>query len=172
LVSITAFFIALVLAYAMVLPPKRTDLQFSLPYQVMLSTSFLVASSFILERARYVLRRARVYDYKQAIVFTTALGFAFVLTQAWGWWELTRQGIVLQGNPRGSAFFVFSGLHGAHVAGGLLALLFLFRRSRLLSAENESDLRKARAKTQIVSLYWHFMGVLWLVLLWILFLWA
>lgn len=172
LVSISAFFIALMLAFALVPAGRGEPIRLRLPVQVWVSTALLGASSFAIERSRRALRRGAVAAYGRALAFTVTLGSGFFLTQAAAWIDVIQQGIAVQANPRGSAFFVFSGLHAAHLLGGLAALIWVTARARNLQSGDEASLRRARVRTSTVAVYWHFMGVLWLVLLVFLVSWS
>jgi cytochrome c oxidase subunit III len=168
--AIASFFIALMLAYSLAIPANAPPVVTRLPWQVWMSTLLLVLSSGSLEWARYVLRRGRAVEYLLLMRLTLLFGLAFVVIQAVAWWQLADQGVRVEGNPRGSAFFVFSGLHAAHVLGGLVTLGLVVRRASSLSAE--SDLRRARNRTHAAGIYWHFMGLLWMALLILLLQWT
>ncbi len=105
---------------------------------------------------------------KSGILFlgiTLALGLVFAWCQFKGWGALTRNGIYLvqaKGQTSlisGSFIYLLSGLHLAHMAGGILALLFTFIRSLLgrYSSTNVHGLR-------ICAIYWHFLDALWIYL--------
>ena len=65
-------------------------------------------------------------------------------------------------NPSSSFFYVFTGAHGLHLLGGILALLYVqFRATRKVS--------KGTA-IEVVSMYWHFMDGLWVFLFLLLYL--
>jgi cytochrome c oxidase subunit 3 len=56
-------------------------------------------------------------------------------------------------NPHGAFFYLFTGLHGTHLLGGLIALfVVVFGR------------KKRRELVDVVSYYWHFLTALWLIL--------
>jgi cytochrome c oxidase subunit 3/cytochrome o ubiquinol oxidase subunit 3 len=60
---------------------------------------------------------------------------------------------------------VLTGLHGAHVTGGIIWLLSLFGLStqgRLAAADSE--------KVEIAGLYWHFVDVIWIVIFTVIYL--
>ncbi len=63
------------------------------------------------------------------------------------------KGAYLAQNPHSSFFYLFTGLHAAHLVGGLVALaVVLLGRS------------KRRELVDVVAYYWHFLGVLWVAL--------
>ena len=80
---------------------------------------------------------------------------------------MVNQGIYLAGNPDSSFFYLLTGVHGLHLFGGILALLYLTVRSWLFS----STLTQEDAVLSSTALYWHFMDGLWIYLLILLFLW-
>jgi cytochrome c oxidase subunit 3 len=63
-------------------------------------------------------------------------------------------------NPNSSFFYLFTALHALHVLGGLAGLVRVTRKFGL------STLR--RSTLNATSYYWHFMGVLWLYLFFLL----
>jgi cytochrome c oxidase subunit III len=85
----------------------------------------------------------------------------FVAGQYFAWRQLSAQGLYLATNPSSSFFYVFTAGHALHVLGGLGGL------GRVTRKLNHLDLR--RSTLDATARYWHFMGVLWvylLVLLW------
>ena len=80
------------------------------------------------------------------------------------WLQLKAQGWYLATNPSSSFFYLFTALHALHVLGGLAGLmLVIWRFSRPVPTLRLSTLTT-------VSYYWHFVDVLWIYLL--LLLWA
>jgi cytochrome c oxidase subunit 3 len=68
-------------------------------------------------------------------------------------------------NSYGSLFYVITGFHGLHVVMGLLMLLFVL----VLPKPGSSD-RPPHHALHNASLYWHFVDVVWLVLVVVLYL--
>lgn len=134
------------------------------PRSLWLSTAILVASSVTLEMSRNSLGRQMWFAYRRRLVLTVYLGLAFLACQLAALVQLVREGLYFRGNPHTSAFYVFTGLHGLHLIGGMLALSYLL------------FLRGQRWKQHTViasatSIYWHFMGVLWIALFVVLLRW-
>ena len=170
--SLVMFFTALILAFAITLYGVEIDQPITIPAALWISTVLLLGSGMTMIVGRYQLRRARVESYRMLLYATTALGLAFVVSQIVGAWNLFQQGIYTQANPRGSAFYAFTGIHGLHLIGGIGALIYLLRGIRGLTADEEQPLRKARLRAQISAWYWNFVVVSWLVLFACLFSWA
>jgi cytochrome c oxidase subunit 3 len=74
------------------------------------------------------------------------------------WQQLSAHGEGVTANPSNSFLYVFTGLHAAHVLGGLVAWAITVAR---LNADRE---RAHRAVT-LCATYWHFLLAVWLVLL-------
>jgi cytochrome c oxidase subunit 3 len=127
------------------------------PRALWLSTGILLGSSVVLELARRSLERREWFVYRRRLAVTSYLGFAFLTCQALALKELIERGIRLDGNPHASLFWVFAGAHAAHVVGGMVALNYLLFRRRATFAWR-------RLVTGTVATYWHFMGMVWVVL--------
>jgi cytochrome c oxidase subunit 3 len=141
---------------------------FTLPSMLYLDTLVLLASSVTLEIGR---RRVAAYmtgsrseSAKPArwLYITLFLGLVFVAGQYVAWMQLKAQGLYLATNPSSSFFYVLTAAHALHVLGGLGGLVRAIRRL------SKSILRRSTLNAS--AYYWHFMGVLWLYLL--LLLWT
>jgi cytochrome c oxidase subunit 3 len=80
-----------------------------------------------------------------------------VAGQTWAWLQLKAQGFGLATNISYSFFYVLTVTHAVHVLGGLGGLV------RVIWKLNHFVLK--RSTFNATSLYWHFMGGLWLYLL-------
>lgn len=172
LAAIGAFFVALAVAYAFAIQDRPGQVNVQLPMWFWISTAFIGLSSITLQWARRDLRLARLAPYRKGLWLTLGLGVLFLVTQLLGCRDLAEQGIYVVGNPRGSMYFMFSGLHAAHLMGGLGGLYWLIRRASGLADGEEQPLRKHRAAARHAAVYWHFMGVLWVGLLMLLVAWG
>jgi cytochrome c oxidase subunit III len=137
----------------------------ALPPILYFNTLVLLASSLTLELARRRLAYARVFEGQIAepmrwLVITLSLGLLFVAGQYVAWLQLKSEGLYLATNPSSSFFYVFTGVHAAHVLGGLCGLTYIISKLR------RSVLR--RSTFVAAAQYWHFMDVLWLYLLFVL----
>ena len=135
---------------------------FSFPTILYFNTGVLIASSLTLQMARKRFRAFAdgVLDQRptlRALGATLALGLLFVLGQYAAWLQLRSEGIYLATNPSSSFFYLFTVLHALHVIGGLLGLMYVILKLRRAVL--------AKATLDSASQYWHFMDVLWLYLL-------
>ena len=139
---------------------------FTLPSILYFNTLLLLASSVTLEVSRRRVaafmggRKSQVESPARWLYVTLVLGLLFVAGQYVAWSQLSAQGLYLATNPSSSFFYVLTATHALHVLGGLGGLV---RAIRKLS---KSTLR--RSTLDATSYYWHFMGVLWLYLLFLL----
>jgi len=134
------------------------------------STALLILGSISIELARRKLKQGLSQTYSKYLLLTGLLGAGFLVSQLIAWRQLAAQGIYISSHPHSSFFYVLTGTHGVHIAGGLLALGFLWRRS-LRTLDNARLIAKRQAAADAVSIYWHFMGALWIYLFLLLFLW-
>ncbi len=134
------------------------------------STALLLLCSVSIEIARRKLKQGLSQTYSKYLLLTGLLGLGFLVSQLIAWRHLAAQGIFISTHPHSSFFYVLTGTHGVHIAGGLLGLGFLWRRS-LRPLDDARLLAKRQAAADAVSIYWHFMGALWIYLFLLLFLW-
>jgi cytochrome c oxidase subunit III len=161
--GILMFFMAFVSAYIVRKDmPNSAWVPLQLPRILWLNTGILIASSFTLVRAHDRFTAKDNTGFRHWWATTTILGILFVAGQLVAWRELVGQGIFLASNPSSSFFYVFTGAHGVHLLGGILALLYIqFVATRKVT--------RATA-IEIVSMYWHFMDGLWVFLFVLLYL--
>ena len=134
-----------------------------LPTLVWINTIVLLASSATLELGRRELKRGGT---GAAWVWgTLGLGVLFLAGQVACWMQLTAVGIDVKATPYSSFFYVLTGAHAVHLAGGVLALL----AAALWPQEGWKVTRGAAV--QITAIYWHFMDILWVGILFLLVFW-
>jgi cytochrome c oxidase subunit III len=178
LFSVTIIFVVLVLLYVLRMGQGRFDLDahrwvqdwivLKLPYrQLWLNSLLLVLSSVTLECARRALERKSEFATMGIVPprtmrdmpwlgATVLLGFAFLAGQVLVWQNLQQQGVFLAANPSRTYFYLLTGTHAVHLAGGLLVLLFA-AAGRLMAMKFEAQ----RTAVEVTSWYWHYLAVLW-----------
>ena len=151
--SILAFFAALVVAFYWRASTPPFWAPIALPHTLWLSTTIILVSSVTFEAARRAFRRGSHPLAARLLILTACLGMAFLASQLAAWRVLVQRGYYLSQNPYSSFFYMFTGLHAAHLIGGLIALFIvvLGRATR-------------RETVDAVTFYWHFLGVLWIAL--------
>src|ERR1700719_1500574 len=145
-----------------------------LPKLLLVNTFVLLLSSITIELARR--RAARNGALAQLasipgvsvsgdekiswLALTVTLGLLFLAGQAMAWRELAASGFYISATPSSSFVFLLTGMHGAHLLGGVVALL----------VAGFASLLHRSAQWQLIWLditgwYWHFMAVLWVYIL-------
>jgi cytochrome c oxidase subunit 3 len=151
--AISTFFGALVIAYYWRKASPGVWDQIALPGTLWISTGIILASSVTFESARRVYRRGAHALSARLLLITFGLGSAFLVAQLTAWRALISQGAYMEQNPYSSFFYIFTGLHAAHLLGGLLALaIVVFVRD------------PRREIVDAAAYYWHFLLLLWIVL--------
>lgn len=169
LASIAMMFTALSSAYIVRAGGAKDWVSITMPRVLLLSTLLIVASSVTLELSRKSLKVSAFDGYAKWLIITMLLGAGFLVSQLIAWRQLAGQGVYLSTNPHSSFFYLLTAAHGVHLVCGLLALIFLWVRSRLVKQATVSPRRRASADA--VTIYWHFMDALWIYLFLLLFLW-
>ena len=164
IVSILMFFMALSSAFIVLRRGSELWVTVHLPRILWANTGVLLASSFTLESARKRLYLADASGFRKFWLMTTVLGFLFVTGQLVAWRQLVAQGVYIASNQASSFFYIFTAAHGLHLLGGVCALIYVMQRT-----SKKTEERRAVA-TEVTSYYWHFMDVLWVCLVALLYL--
>jgi cytochrome c oxidase subunit 3 len=170
LASIMMMFTSLSSAYIVRSGSAADWIPLRVPRVMFASTAMILISSVTLEIARRKLKRHFGEAYSRYLLLTGLLGLAFLASQLISWRQLAAQGIYLSTHPHSSFFYLLTGAHALHLMGGLLALGFLWSRSRRKVVEPALVARR-QAAADAVAIYWHFMDGLWIYLFLLLFLW-
>jgi cytochrome c oxidase subunit 3 len=140
------------------LPPLLSSL-------VAINTGLLVVSSVTLHYGHEALREGHRRRFLGLLGLTTALGAVFVGGQALEYYEFVHaEGFTLASGGFASAFYGLTGLHGLHVAAGVVMLAVVFVRALRGAYGPDRD-----AGIRTVSLYWHFVDVVWIFLVLVLY---
>ncbi len=161
ILSIIMFFAGFTSAY-IVRQAEGQWLVFDMPSEFSYSTVTILLSSLGLILANRGAKKNNNVTVSAGIFVTILLALVFTYFQVSGWSFLYNNGIVPAGkesNAAGSYLYAITGLHLAHLFAGFLSLIYTFAQSRLgkYNAENKLGL-------ELCSLYWHFLGLLWVYL--------
>ncbi len=137
-------------------------LEFKLPDIFLVNTVVILLSSLTLQLAYTGFKQKKEQQYKGFLIATFLLGFAFVVLQYQGWEAMTEMGATFTVNPSSSFIYVISGLHAAHVLGGIAALTVALTHAYVLPYK--PTLRR-KQRFELVVHYWHFVGILWVYLM-------
>ncbi len=135
-----------------------------LPDILLLSTLILGLSSAAMHGALVAAKRGWTRRLRYFMMATLALGIGFLAMQgvAWSNWLAALEGMLGESEPHRwalAAFYVLTGIHAAHVVGGLIPMLLVTCRAWLgrYSAAHHPGV-------YYCAMYWHFLGIVWLIL--------
>lgn len=159
--SIIMMFAGLTSAY-LVREAQANWLVFELPPIFWLSTAVILLSSLTMHLALKSIRARVMHRYRLFITLTALLGALFAVLQYSGFNYLYSHGVQVFGvgsNPSASFLGIIIGLHALHVMGGVIALFVIFLRAYSAKVK-----RYNITSVEIISMYWHFVDILWIYL--------
>jgi cytochrome c oxidase subunit 3 len=133
--------------------PVRPFDPFHLP---LINTLILLLSGTTVTWAHHALQTGDRSGAKWGLLLTIILGISFTALQAI---EYAEAGFSYDGSLYGSAFFMATGFHGAHVIIGTLFLIVCLMRLMAGGMKPEKHLG-----FEFAAWYWHFVDVVWLFL--------
>ena len=146
-------------------PPKAFSEILNPLSLILVATIILILSSFTCQFAVWSIRKGDRRGFIRNIGVTFVLGIIFLIMQAFDYSILYGEGMTLGSGAFGTTYYTLTGFHGAHVFGGVLMLgVILYRGMAGQFSGKHHDAVEA------VSLYWHFVDVVWILLFSILYL--
>jgi heme/copper-type cytochrome/quinol oxidase subunit 3 len=136
-------------------------------YKTGIFTVFLVSSSLTVWRAGASQRLNRRSASLFWLAVTICFGAVFLIGQALEYRRLILQDVTISRDLFGTTFFTLTGFHGLHVFTGLVMLSIMFGIDSC-RRPNEPQQRAGEA----VSMYWHFVDVVWMVIFPVVYLWG
>ena len=170
LATVTMTFGAIIAVFLIRSQAPRFWGRISVPRLLWVTTAILLASSATLEAARRHLLRRDQPGFFRLITWTTALGLIFLVGQIASCFQILRSGVVLANNPHSWFIFLFTGLHALHILVGLGGLAYLVFRTREPASGPKYQMN-TRVIANGVSIFWHYLDFLWIVLFTLLLTW-
>jgi cytochrome c oxidase subunit 3 len=128
-----------------------------------LFTVILVSSSFVAYFAERALAARRLWLFRGLWALTMLMGTVFLVGQALEWAGLP---FGLQSGVFGGSFYLLTGFHGLHVLTGILLMGLMLARSF-----RPGNYEGGEAGVISVSLFWHFVDVIWIILFVLIYVW-
>ncbi len=160
LATIVMMFVAFTSAY-IVRRAAGNWYEFRLPDIFLVNTAVILLSSVTLQVSFNSFKKGREMAYKGFLIATFILGIAFVVLQYMGWKAMDAQGATITINPSSSFIYVISGVHAAHVLGGITILMVALMHAYILPYR-PTERRVLRFGLSLQ--YWHFVDLLWVYL--------
>lgn len=173
LLSEVAFFSTLIMVYVVFLgadaqpggrggPSPSEVLSLGL---VAVTTICLLSSSATIHFAERALRQGGEAAFRLWWTATIVLGVVFLAGTAYEWRELIAQGLTMRRNLFGTTYYMLVGFHGVHVTVGVIVMLIVLG----LALRREVTARNPHG-VELVSWYWHFVDVVWVVVFTVVYL--
>ena len=143
----------------------KTSSMPDLPLGLLASTALLAGLSAAMHLALRAVRHNRFEQLQRMLAISLFFGCSFVLGQVQNWRSM--YGATVAPGARtlyGFTFYMLTGLHALHVLGGFVPLFIVFgkARRREYSSSNHEGVK-------LVGQYWDYLGVIWLILLSVLY---
>jgi cytochrome c oxidase subunit 3 len=144
-------------------------LQFDIPDWFFISTGIVIGTSILIQLATWLNKKGSRAVSSLLIFLTILGGLLFGWSQFQGYNDLVDMGIYFRSDSAagisGSFFYVITGIHLAHILLGLLILFYTLIQSLRGKINSEKTLMM-----YVSSVYWHFLGFLWIYLFLFLYL--
>lgn len=124
---------------------------------VLIETLLLLTSSFTCGLAIFEMRRNRLSGLLTWLLVTLLLGAGFITFEIREFIHYVHEGATMQTSAFLSSFFVLVGTHGAHVSLGIGWMILI-----IIQLLQRGFTPRTARKVFIVSLYWHFLDVVWI----------
>jgi cytochrome c oxidase subunit 3 len=131
------------------------------------NTVALVLSSVAIDLGRRAFREGRRPRFRAFWILGTLLGTWFLVGQSINWKFLVDHGYYMQHNPASAFFFVLTWAHAAHVIGALAALYYVTCRTLFFPF-----IPLNRNVLEVSAIFWHFLDVMWLILMAVFAFWS
>jgi cytochrome c oxidase subunit 3 len=137
------------------------------PRLLWFNTAVLVLSSVALQWAQVAARRNNIDGVIVGLCAGGASAVTFLVGQLLAWRQLSGAGYFLASNPANSFFYLITAVHGLHLMGGLVAL-----GRTIAKVWRGTEATQIRLSVELCAIYWHFLLLVWLVLLGLLTGWT
>jgi cytochrome c oxidase subunit 3 len=140
-----------------------------IPWLFAFNTFILLGSSYTMIRAKQSYQNDETRNYQLCLTVTICLTLLFLVMQVMAWRQLFSQNVFLDTDNSAGYLYVLSGLHFAHVIAGLPFLSLFLLRSKKLMVDPVTVLvyfsdPEKRLRLRLLSIYWHFLDALWILL--------
>ena len=135
------------------------------PGLLWLNTLVLALGSVGLQAARTAARDGRINALRAGLLAGGLLTIAFLAGQLWAWRQLAAAGFFAASNPANAFYYLLTGAHALHLAGGLWVWgKVMARVTRGLRDRGPDEVAAIRLSIELCSTYWHYLLLVWLAL--------
>jgi cytochrome c oxidase subunit III len=169
LFGLSMLFLALTIAYAYTRYTMNIS-TISVPFMFYVNTFVLLGSSYTMILAKKAYVNDDTTAYQNQLKYTIWLSVLFLVLQAITWlWLFKMNQVSLATSTASGYLYVISFVHLLHVVAGLPFIYWFLRTARKVMVEPVSVLvyfsdPEKRLKLRLLTLYWHFLDILWIYL--------
>jgi len=146
--------------------PHGRDLGLNVPLAT-LNTLVLIASSVTMVMSWASLKMNDFKKFRMYLGFTILCAFIFLVVKGFEYHEKFEHHHLPSTNTFLAIYFTLTGLHGLHVIGGIIVNSYLLLPgSKLWKTEPD----RFANRIEFAGLYWHFVDLVWIFLLPVLYL--
>lgn len=135
------------------------------PPLLWVNTGVLILSSAAWEWARAAGLRGQLASLRAGLIAGGLLGLAFLAGQLTVWRQLEDAGCGLTATTMSAFFYLITALHGLHLMGGLT--VWGRTTAKVLAGGKAAEVQQS---VELCTIYWHFLLLVWLVMLGLLLL--
>ena len=130
---------------------------------VIVNTIVLLSSSIVIYLAERALKKHNLWLFRLLWLLTSIMGAYFLAGTLKEWRGLD---FGLSTGLVGATFFLFTGFHALHIIVGIFLQMLMLIRSFI-----PGNYSRGHSGVTVVSLFWHFVDGIWVVLFSLLYLW-
>jgi cytochrome c oxidase subunit 3 len=169
LVGSSILFLSMVFMFIVWVNQNYITSGFQVPKVFIVSTVVMLFSSYAVTKIKKAFENDNTKQLLISLSSTLILGTIFCALQCAGWKSMYDHGFFIDGEAGISFLYIISGLHLAHVLGGMIYLFFL----NIKAFDNWNDPVHALVyfsnkfegvRLEVFSTYWHFIDALWVIL--------
>ncbi|GMK41794.1 cytochrome o ubiquinol oxidase subunit III [Paenibacillus sp. CCS19] len=132
---------------------------------VIAETFILLTSSFTSGLAVLAMHAGKRNQLIGWLAVTFLLGASFIYLEVAEFIDMVHEGATIATSGFLSGFFTLVGTHGLHVSIGLVWMIGL-----MLQLRKRGITKVTKRKVEVLSLYWHFLDVVWIFVLTVVYL--
>ncbi len=127
-----------------------------------LNTFILVASSIAVIFAWAALKQNNLGKFKMNMLISLLCGVGFLVIKAFEYKTKFAHGLYPSKSTFLAIYFTLTGLHALHIIGGLIVNTYLWGPG---SKMFKTDPHHFAHRVEIAGMYWHFVDLLWIIVL-------
>lgn len=132
-----------------------------------INTAILIGSSVTMVMAWASLKMNDFGKHRMYLATTVALALVFLVNKYFEYVEHLGHGKPPSASTFDAIYFTLTGLHGLHILGGVVVMLYFLGPGKALWHKNPDQFAN---RIEYTGLYWHFVDLVWIFLFPVLYL--